>query len=70
MNVLFKAGASLPQCILVVMGAMAERTKELIAVADGYREIEQRWYEVLIDLNQRGMGIELLLVIGYGALGA
>jgi hypothetical protein len=35
------------QCILVLMGATAEGTKELIAVADGYRESEQSWKELL-----------------------
>ena len=33
------------QCILVLMGATADGRKELIAVADGYRESEQSWRE-------------------------
>ena len=37
------------QCILVLMGATAEGRKELIAVADGYRESEQSWKELLLD---------------------
>ena len=61
--------ANIRQCIIVVMGATAEGTKELIAVADGYRESEQSWYEVLIDLKQRVMVSESLLAIGDGALG-
>ena len=40
------------QCILVLMGATAEGKKELIAVADGYRESEQSWYELLQDVKQ------------------
>lgn len=57
------------QCILVVMGATAEGTKELIAVADGYRESEQSWKEVLLDLKSRGLTIDPKLAIGDGALG-
>lgn len=57
------------QCILVVMGAPAEGTKELIAVADGYRESEQSWKEVLLDLKNRGLTIDPKLAIGDGALG-
>lgn len=57
------------QCILVVTGATAEGTKELIAVADGYRESEQSWMEVLLDLKNRGLAIDPKLAIGDGALG-
>ena len=31
------------QCILVLIGATREGTKELIAITDGYRESEQSW---------------------------
>lgn len=68
-NVRLEDDARKRQCILVVMGATADGTKELIAVADGYRESEQSWYELLIDLKQRGMATESLLAIGDGALG-
>jgi transposase-like protein len=61
--------ANKKQCMLVLMGATAEGTKELIAVADGYRESEQSWYELLIDLKQRGLVIEPKLATGDGALG-
>ena len=37
------------QCILVLMGATADGKKELIAIADGYRESEQSWKELLLD---------------------
>jgi len=57
------------QCILVLMGATAEGKKELIAVVDGYRESEQSWYELLIDLKQRGLTLEPKLATGDGALG-
>lgn len=57
------------QCILVLMGATADGTKELIAVADGYRESEQSWKELLLDVKARGLAIDPALAIGDGALG-
>ena len=36
------------QCILVLMGATADGQKELIAIADGYRESEQSWKALLL----------------------
>ncbi len=35
------------QCILVVIGATPEGRKELVALADGFRESEQSWKELL-----------------------
>jgi putative transposase len=57
------------QCILVLMGATADGQKELIAIADGYRESEQSWKELLLDVKARGLEIEPHLAIGDGALG-
>jgi transposase-like protein len=57
------------QCILVLMGATPEGGKELIAVADGYRESEQSWRQLLLDCKQRGLTIEPKLATGDGALG-
>lgn len=57
------------QCMLVLMGATAEGTKELITVIDGYRESTQSWTEVLLDLKQRGLASAPRLAIGDGALG-
>jgi putative transposase len=57
------------QCILVLMGATDEGKKELIAVTDGYRESEQSWKELLLDVKSRGLEIEPSLAIGDGALG-
>lgn len=57
------------QCILVLIGATAEGKKELIAIADGYRESEQSWKELLLDCKARGLAIEPALAIGDGALG-
>jgi len=57
------------QCLLVVMGATADGSKELLAVLDGYRESEQSWHELLIDLKQRGLTLAPQLATGDGALG-
>jgi putative transposase len=57
------------QCILVLMGATADGKKELIAITDGYRESEQSWKELLLDVKARGLETEPSLAIGDGALG-
>ncbi len=57
------------QCILVLMGATADGKKELLAVSDGYRESEQSWREILLDLRSRGLLSAPQLAIGDGALG-
>ena len=57
------------QCVLVLMGAAADGKKELIAIADGYRESEQSWKELLLDVKLRGLEIDPKLAIGDGALG-
>ncbi len=57
------------QCILLVMGATPEGQKELVAVQDGYRESEQSWKELLLDLKARGLKGDPHLAIGDGALG-
>ena len=56
-------------CILVVIGATPEGRKELVVLADGFRESEQSWKEVLLGLKRRGMKIDPELAIGDGALG-
>lgn len=56
-------------CILVVMGATADGTKELLSVHDGVRESEQSWTEVLMDLKRRGLKNGPDLATGDGALG-
>ena len=57
------------QCLLVLMGATADGTKELIAVVDGVRESELSWKEVLLSLKSRGLEHAPELAIGDGALG-
>lgn len=55
-------------CLLVMIGARPDGTKELIAVEDGYRESTESWAYVLRDLKRRGMRAPVLAV-GDGALG-
>jgi transposase-like protein len=55
-------------CCLVVLGARLDGTKELVAIADGYRESTESWAELLRDLKKRGMRAPELAV-GDGALG-
>jgi transposase-like protein len=57
------------QCILVLMGATADGRKELIAIADGYRESEQSWKALLLDAKARGLVVNPKLATGDGALG-
>ncbi len=68
-NVRLEEEGNKRQCILVLMGATADGTKELIAVHDGYRESTQSWQEILLDLKARGLKIAPKLAIGDGALG-
>ena len=56
-------------CILVLIGATADGQKELIAVVDGYRESEQSWLTLLLDLQRPGLVIDPKLAIGDGSLG-
>src|SRR5579864_692916 len=68
-NVRLESPGNARQCILVLMGATAEGKKELLAVADGYRESEQSWLELLLDLRSRGLLDDPELATGDGALG-
>lgn len=56
-------------CILVIIGADASGHKELVGLWDGYRESEQSWKELLLDLKSRGLAQAPALAIGDGALG-
>jgi transposase-like protein len=68
-NVRLENEANQRQCLLVLMGATADGQKELITVVDGYRESEQSWYELLLDLKNRGLALAPKLAVGDGALG-
>jgi len=56
-------------CVLVLMGATEDGTKELIAMNDGQRESEQSWLELLLDVKSRGLVDAPKLATGDGALG-
>lgn len=61
--------ANQKQCMLVLMGALPDGKKELIAVLDGYRESKQSWQELLLDLKNRGLQLAPKIAVGDGALG-
>jgi len=56
-------------CFLVVMGALENGKKELVAILDGYRESKSSWLEVLLSLKQRGLTEGPKLAVGDGNLG-
>ena len=55
-------------CLLVMIGVRADGRKELVALADGYRESTESWADLLRDCKRRGMRAPVLAV-GDGALG-
>ncbi len=55
-------------CLLVMVGVRADGRKELVALADGYRESAGSWADLLRDCARRGMRAPVLAV-GDGALG-
>ncbi len=55
-------------CLLVMIGVRADGRKELIALADGYRESSESWSGLLRDCARRGMRAPMLAA-GDGALG-
>jgi len=57
------------QCFLVIIGATADGEKHLLAVADGFRESELSWMDVLQDLKRRGMTEAPKLAVADGGLG-
>ena len=57
------------QCLLVVMGALEDGRKQLLAVHDGFRESELSWRELLEDLKRQGLEPPPKLAVGDGAMG-
>ena len=55
-------------CLLVMIGVRADGKKELVALADGFRESSQSWADLLRDCKRRGMRAPVLAA-GDGALG-
>lgn len=56
-------------CVLILMGALENGVKELIAVVDGERESKLSWQALLSDLKKRGLAQGPKVAIGDGALG-
>ena len=56
-------------CMLALMGVTPAGKKELIAIHDGFRESEQSWKELLLDVKARGLTVDPKLATGDGALG-
>jgi putative transposase len=57
------------QCLLVIIGVTPDGRKERVAIADGFRESQASWREVLLDLKARGLQPGPLLATGDGAMG-
>ncbi|WP_204802738.1 IS256 family transposase [Mycobacterium riyadhense] len=55
-------------CLLVMIGVRADGRKELVGLADGFRESTESWADLLRDCRRRGMTAPVLAV-GDGALG-
>ncbi|MGV1089620.1 MAG: IS256 family transposase [Mycobacterium sp.] len=55
-------------CLLVMIGVRVDGTKELVGLADGFRESSESWADLLRDCKRRGMRAPVLAV-GDGALG-
>ena len=49
-------------CLLVLIGVRADGRKELVALADGYRESVESWADLLRDAARRGMRAPVLAV--------
>lgn len=56
-------------CVLVLIGALEDGTKELIAICDGERESKLSWKSLLLDVKDRGRRTAPKLAIADGALG-
>lgn len=57
------------QCLLVIIGARPDGTKELVAIDDGFRESADSWRSLLRALKQRGLAQGPAVATGDGALG-
>lgn len=57
------------QCMLVIVGAKPDGTKEVVTVVDGFRESKESWQSLLRDLKRRGLTRGPKLAVGDGALG-
>jgi len=56
-------------CLLVIIGAKYNGDKELLAIRAGYRESEESWTELLLELKDHGLEVDPKLAVADGALG-
>jgi putative transposase len=56
-------------CVLMIIGALPDGTKELVALVDGERESALSWKALLLDLKRRGLEEGPEVSVGDGALG-
>ena len=56
-------------CVLVLIGATEDGTKELLAVVDGFRESKDSWGDLLRELKSHGLTQPPKLATGDGSLG-
>lgn len=56
-------------CVLVIVGTLDNGTKELVGIADGYRESKLSWLELIRDLKKHGLEKAPELAIADGGLG-
>jgi putative transposase len=56
-------------CMLVIVGALSDGRKELVAVREGPRESELSWQNLLLDLKRHGLSLGPLMATGDGSLG-
>ncbi len=56
-------------CILVIMGALEDGTKELVGLIDGYRESKTSWEDLLRELKDQGLCVAPRMAVADGALG-
>jgi transposase-like protein len=62
-----KAGLEKDKAALrVVIGAMSDGSKEVLAIQPGYRESTESWLKLLRDLRDRGLSVPLLLMADGG----
>jgi transposase-like protein len=55
-GIYLKAGiADEKRCLLVIIGVDISGKKHLLALEEGFRESAESWYNVLIDLQKRGL---------------
>ena len=57
------------QCMLVIIGADEYGEKDVLAIADGFRENADSWRDLLKSLKKRGLTVPPELATGDGALG-